>query len=100
MEEKLDVAELNYTILRLPVVYGLGDRNGLMPRIMVAAIYKHLGETMRLLWNGDIYLNTVHVDDVCQAIWFVCGREDTIGQVKFKYCCVLVFLLFINLKYL
>lgn len=53
-----------------------------MPRIMVAAIYKKLGETMKLLWNQDLHLNTVHVDDVCRATWLVCGRDDTVGQVN------------------
>lgn len=37
---------------------------------------------MKLLWNQDLYLNTVHVDDVCRAVWFVCGRDDTVGQVN------------------
>lgn len=53
-----------------------------MPRIMVASVYKKLGETMKLLWNQDLYLNTVHVDDVCRAVWLVCSRDDTIGQVN------------------
>lgn len=48
---------------------------------MVAAVYKKLGETMKLLWNKDLYLNTIHVVDVCRAAWFVCGRDDTIGQI-------------------
>ncbi|KAJ8965988.1 hypothetical protein NQ317_015352 [Molorchus minor] len=76
-----DMTDLRYTILRLPIVYGLGDRSGLSPRIMIAAIYKHLGETMKLLWNAELKINTVHVLDVCKAIWFVSNRDDTIGQV-------------------
>lgn len=76
-----DIPDLKYTILRLATVYGLGDRMGLTPRIIVASIYKHLGETMKLLWNSDLKINTVHVLDVCRAIWFVCTRDDTIGQV-------------------
>ncbi|CAH1118804.1 unnamed protein product [Phaedon cochleariae] len=82
VEKKLaEMSELCYTILRLPKVYGLGDRTGLMPRIMAAAIYKHMGETMKLLWNSDMKINTVHVDDVCRAIWFVAIRDDTNGQI-------------------
>ncbi|XP_018561642.1 dTDP-D-glucose 4,6-dehydratase [Anoplophora glabripennis] len=76
-----EMSDLPYTILRLPVVYGPGDRSGLMPRIMAAAIYKHLGETMKLLWNAELRINTVHVNDVCGAIWFVCCRDDTVGQI-------------------
>ncbi|KAJ8917198.1 hypothetical protein NQ315_012690 [Exocentrus adspersus] len=77
----VEMSELPYTILRLPVVYGPGDRNGLMPRIMAAAIYKRLGEVMKLLWNAELRINTVHVRDVCGAIWFVCNRDDTVGQI-------------------
>lgn len=95
MEKHLaDIPELNYTILRLPLVYGLGDKSGLTPRLMAAAIYKHLGETMKLLWSADMKLNTVHVTDVCSAIWFVCNRHETIGQVcnfvLLKYCQLLL----------
>ncbi|KAJ3628030.1 hypothetical protein MTP99_015356 [Tenebrio molitor] len=76
-----DIPNLKYTILRLATVYGLGDRTGLTPRIIVAAIYKHLGETMKLLWNADLKINTVHVTDVSRAIWFVCNRDDTAGKI-------------------
>lgn len=77
--------------MRLPTVYGLGDKTGIMIRIMVAAIYKHLGETMKLLWNADMKLNTVHVSDVCSAIWFVANRDDTIGQVTLLLSFVILF---------
>ncbi|KAF5300487.1 hypothetical protein FQA39_LY02286 [Lamprigera yunnana] len=75
------IPDLRYTILRPAVIYGLGDKSGLMPRLMVAAIYKQLGETMKLLWNADLKLNTVHIIDVCRATWFVCTRDDTLGQI-------------------
>lgn len=48
---------------------------------MVGAIYKRLSETMKLLWNADLKLNTIHVEDLCRAMWFVCNRDDTIGQI-------------------
>lgn len=77
-----EMSDLPYTIVRLPVVYGPGDRTGLTPRIMAAAIYKRLGETMKLLWNAELRINTVHINDVCAAIWFLCSRDDTVGQVS------------------
>lgn len=77
-----EMSDLPYTILRLPLVYGAGDRTGLTPRIMAAAIYKQLGETMKLLWNAELRINTAHINDVCRAIWFVCSRDDTVGQVS------------------
>ncbi|XP_047531822.1 uncharacterized protein LOC125067327 [Vanessa atalanta] len=67
-------SELNYTILRPAIVYGVGDRRSLTPRLLYGGIYKHLGETMKLLWTADLKMNTVHVSDVCRAIW-VLGNE-------------------------
>lgn len=82
MEAELsEIANLKYTILRLPIVYGLSDRNGLMPRILGAAIFRQESKTMKLLWDSSLGLNTVHVEDVCRAIWFVCNRDDTIRQI-------------------
>lgn len=98
VEEELRNLGLNYTILRLPVVYGKGDRRGLSkycfvtwpipisvfsfplmfidtyiftyflaPRIVIAALYKHLGEPMKLLWNDSMKMSTVHISDVVAA---------------------------------
>ncbi|XP_055324737.1 uncharacterized protein LOC129579100 [Sitodiplosis mosellana] len=59
--------DLNYTILRLPLVYGIGDHKGLATRLVIAALYKYMNETMKLLWNESMKMNTVHVDDVVAA---------------------------------
>lgn len=75
------IPDLRYTVVRPAITYGLGDKAGLMPRLMVAAIYKRLGETMKLLWSSDLKLSTVHVNDICRAIWFLCRRDDTVGQI-------------------
>lgn len=79
--ELRNIPELRFTILRPATVYGLGDRYGLTPRLIIGAVYKQMGETMKLLWNADLKLNTVHVDDLCRAIWHVCGRDDTLNEV-------------------
>lgn len=82
MEKDLTKIEnLNYTILRPALIYGLGDKLGMTTRLIIASIYKQMGETMKLLWNSNLSLNTVYVNDVCRAIWFICNREDTIRQV-------------------
>lgn len=47
---------------------------------MVGAVYKHLGEMMKLLWGPDLHMNTVHVRDVVRAIWHVVNSPDTIGK--------------------
>ena len=38
-----DIA-LPHVVLRMPFVYGIGDRLGLFPRILCAAVYRRLGE--------------------------------------------------------
>ncbi|XP_003395101.1 uncharacterized protein LOC100644395 [Bombus terrestris] len=74
------IPNLNFTILRPAIVYGCGDRNGLAPRLVVGAVYKHLGEMMKLLWGPDLHMNTVHVRDIARAIWHVVNRPETVGQ--------------------
>lgn len=59
-------------VLRPALVYGPGDLTGLSPRITVAAAFVELGEKMKTMWDKGLQLNTVHVDDVCQAIWMAC----------------------------
>lgn len=51
------------------------------PRLVIGAVYKHLGETMKLLWTEDLHLNTIHVVDLCRAIWLVATRDDTNGKI-------------------
>ncbi len=50
------------------------------PRLIAAGIYKHLNETMDFLWDKDLAMNTVHVRDVCSALWHLINR-GTIGEV-------------------
>ncbi|XP_046683949.1 uncharacterized protein LOC124369863 isoform X2 [Homalodisca vitripennis] len=72
---------LKYTVIRPAIVYGIGDRTGLTPRLVLGCIYQHLGESMKLLWSRDLVMNTVHVHDVCCALWYLIQRDDTVGQV-------------------
>jgi len=58
-------------IVRPATVYGPGDTAGLSPRIIIAAVYKHLNEKMKFLWSGDLRLSTVHVRDVVTALWTI-----------------------------
>jgi len=70
-EELKKVQGLNFIIVRPAIVYGPGDILGITPRIICAAVYKHLGETMEFLWDKDLQMHTVHVEDVCTALWFL-----------------------------
>ncbi|XP_022196147.2 uncharacterized protein LOC111053520 [Nilaparvata lugens] len=84
VEEQLEEIEgLNYTVLRPAIVYGIGDRTGIVPRLVLGAVYRHLGESMKLLWGRDLVTNTCHVRDVCRAVWHVASDAgDTCrGQV-------------------
>lgn len=76
-----EIPNLKYTILRLPVVYGIGDKSNLMPRILAAAIYRELNKTMKLLWNENLKVNTVHVEDVCRAIVFLSKMDNSVGHI-------------------
>ncbi|XP_074661238.1 uncharacterized protein LOC141913919 [Tubulanus polymorphus] len=68
---------LNYVIIRPAIVYGIGDRLGLTPRLIIGAVYKELGEKMNLLWTKDLRMNTVDVRDVCSAIYHLCYHGDS-----------------------
>ena len=51
------------------------------PRLVTAACYRELGETMKLLWTKDLLMNTVHVTDVVMAAWHVAGLSEPSGTV-------------------
>jgi nucleoside-diphosphate-sugar epimerase len=71
-EEKLrGIKGLNLVIIRPAIVYGPGDISGVTPRLITAAVYKELKETMEFLWDKDLRINTVHVYDVAAALWFL-----------------------------
>jgi len=65
---------LKLNIVRPAVVYGPGDVSGLSPRLICGAVYRHLDEKMKFLWSADLKLTTVHVHDVCKALWHVATR--------------------------
>jgi len=71
---------LNLVIIRPSIVYGPGDITGITPRLITGAVYKQLGETMEFLWDKDLRINTVHVTDVCAALWHLC-TNGTLGEV-------------------
>lgn len=60
---------LPLVVLRPAMVYGPGDLTSLTPRMSTAAVYGFLKEKMKFLWTKDLKINTVHVHDVCVALW-------------------------------
>jgi len=79
-EDLRAIAGLNLIIVRPAIVYGPGDISGITPRLIAAAVYKHLGETMEFLWDKDLRMNTVHVRDVCAALWHL-ATAGNVGEV-------------------
>jgi len=68
--------KLPCTILRASIVYGPGDTHGIMPRLVMAAAYKEAKEKMKFLWTKGVQINTVHVRDVCSAMWEVTKHQN------------------------
>jgi len=62
------IKDLPLIILRPSIIYGGGDQNGLLPRIICAATYVHTKGTMKLLWTSELKINCVHVSDVAKSI--------------------------------
>jgi len=75
-QELKKIEGLNLVTLRPSIVYGRGDTTGLTHLLVVAAVYKHKKKPMKFLWNPSFKYNTVHVDDVCRALWFLCEKGN------------------------
>ncbi|KAK8397276.1 hypothetical protein O3P69_004762 [Scylla paramamosain] len=74
-EEIKAIPDLNWIIIRPATVYGVSDRTGLTTRLVFGAVYRHLNEPMKMLWDKNLYVNTVHVTDVARAVVWLCQRE-------------------------
>lgn len=85
-KEIATIEGLDYVILRPAIIYGIGDKTGLTPRLIIGAVYKQLQEKMKLLWTKDLQMNTVHVEDAAAASWFVCtnGKSGEIYNLADK----------------
>ncbi|XP_066945840.1 uncharacterized protein [Macrobrachium rosenbergii] len=78
VEKKImDMPGLNWIIVRPAIVYGPSDRLGITPRLVFGAIYQHLGETMKMMWDKNLLINTVHVTDVARSVIWLCQRGKT-----------------------
>ncbi|KAI7896811.1 uncharacterized protein EV154DRAFT_434258 [Mucor mucedo] len=62
---------LNLLIIRPALVYGPAALLGLTPRLIIGRVYAHLKEEMKYLWSKDLKINTVHVEDVIRACWYL-----------------------------
>lgn len=76
-ETLVKASGIPHVILRPAIVYGSGDWSGLTPRVVCAVAYSALKEKMSFLWTDSLQFNTVHVDDVCEAIWTSCLKGNS-----------------------
>eukprot|EP01083_Nonionella_stella_P170188 578658_1 len=76
-EQLISKSGLPHVILRPSIVYGPGDKTGLTPRLVCAACYKNTGDKMMFLWTKGLAVNTVHVRDLCAAIWMCCSKAKS-----------------------
>lgn len=53
-------------------------------RLVIGRVYKKLDEVMKLLWNKDLKLNTVHIRDVVRACWHLAKWYDENGAAVRK----------------
>jgi nucleoside-diphosphate-sugar epimerase len=67
---------LELTIVRSAILYGPGDRHGLLPRM--AAMLR--SSTYRLVGPGDNVLHHAHVDDVVEGLWLAATRREAAGE--------------------
>lgn len=79
-EDIVKKSGIDHIILRPSNVYGPGDVTSITPRISCAAVYKHLKEPMKFLWDKNLRLNTVHVQDVAAAVWACCEGKTESGK--------------------
>ncbi|VVC26195.1 Hypothetical protein CINCED_3A014887 [Cinara cedri] len=78
-KELKNIPNLNYTIVRPAIVYGIGDKTGLTRKLIIGSLYRNLEEPLLILWKGSTPCNTIHVEDVCRAIWHLSNLPEATG---------------------
>jgi nucleoside-diphosphate-sugar epimerase len=68
--------KLELCIVRPTIVYGPGDRNGMLDK-MAAMIQ---GSTYRIVGAGDNVLHHTYVDDIVEGIWLAATRVEAAGH--------------------
>ena len=68
--------KLDLCIARPTIVYGPGDRNGMLDKM--AAMIR--GSTYRIVGAGDNVLHHTYVDDIVEGVWLAATRVEAAGQ--------------------
>ncbi len=67
---------LELTIVRPTIIYGPGDRNGMLDKM--AAMIR--AGTYRVVGSGDNVLHHTHVDDIVEGVWLASTRPEARGE--------------------
>ncbi|KEI38676.1 uncharacterized protein L969DRAFT_87904 [Mixia osmundae IAM 14324] len=76
------IPSLNLVIARHATLYGRYMLNGLAKRLLIGSVYQYLQEKMEFLWGEDLPQYTVHVDDLCRAMWALADWMSKTGRIK------------------
>lgn len=68
-EDLAKISGLNLVVLRLAHVYGPYGSKFLGTALSMARVYQSLGKELKWLYDRDLRTNTVHIDDLCRALW-------------------------------
>ncbi|KAI9931587.1 hypothetical protein ASPWEDRAFT_106293 [Aspergillus wentii DTO 134E9] len=68
-EELQKIPGLNYTLLRLPHVYGEYDPGYFAMAVCLARVHLDLEKDLELLYTKDLKINTLYVKDAASALW-------------------------------
>ena len=49
---------------------------------MLGVVYKLMAEKMRLLWSGDLLMNTVHVHDLVRGLWHLAHHGRVVWAME------------------
>lgn len=80
-EELAKIEGLNLCILRLANVYGPYANKSTATVLCLARVSKHLDKEMKWLWDKDLRVHTVHVDDVARACWTAAEWREKQGRM-------------------
>jgi len=67
---------IELVIVRPTIVYGPGDRNGMLDKI--AAMIR--AGTYRIVGSGENQLHHTHIDDIVEGLWLAATRKEAAGE--------------------
>ncbi|KAK4936462.1 hypothetical protein LTR10_022679 [Elasticomyces elasticus] len=80
-QELARIPGLNLVILRPAHVYGEYDSKFVAKALCLARVYQGQQKELKWLWTEDLKINTVHVEDMAQALWAAAQWRSTNSAV-------------------